>query len=424
MSIDELRAGFSRLAEHTRPEADPYARLVARRRKRFRLRLTGLAAALLAAVMSAPLALQAGSAPPPAPIPTPTPIPTPFDPFQYLWLKRLIESPTRGELAGNAALIGELERAFIAKRGEDLVPAGLDRTRILFAHDISGVRHVLVSHHSDMGAYFVLRRADAAAGIGELMNSGPSQYHASDPFFVELTSTGDTTATAFGLAPAGCVISTPDGPVATGDYVVRLAAPDGEVWRVTCEGNEKEARSLVGTSRLKLKPDKLDAYKRFTGRDGAVRWNRDGTTVIAPKAGTGPAIVVLGDNKDGELALDPPDGAPRPTLTVGTVLPSLIGTGKAYASGDIVAVRMPERQGGGGAVGNRLLVLGPSGSQAEAIAGNGATISTVRLADGMGYLVVDIGAAKRIKVGSVSFDFNEPAEGVRLFEQPLFNRWD
>ncbi len=414
MSIDELRAGFSRLATQTRPAPQPYARLIARRRKRFRLRLAGIAAALLAAVVSAPLALQAGSAPP-----GPPPMPMPFT----AWTKRLIDSPTRGSLAGNTALIEELERAFIAKRGADRVPEALDRTKVLFAHDIGAVRHVLVAHYSDTRAYLVLRYADAAAGIAQLMNAGAAFYPSPGPFFVTITSF-EGGLTVLGVAPGGCLISTSDGPAAMRDYVARDDAPEGEVWRVSCEGKEMEARSLNPHGGLMLLPDRLSAYKWFTGRVGAVRWDRNGTTVIAPQTGAGPAILVLGEGEDGVLALDPPDGAPRPSRAVGGSSRTLVGTGNAYATGDIVVVRVPQRAGNGAELSNQLLVLGPAGSRAEAISNAGLSLATVELTDGIGYLVVDIGAATRIKVGSVSFDFNEPAEGVRLFEQPLFNRWE
>ncbi|WP_117208363.1 hypothetical protein [Allorhizocola rhizosphaerae] len=416
MSIDELRAGFSRVAAQTRPAANPYGRLISRRRTRSRLRVSAFAAALLAAAVSTPLALQAGTAPaPPAPGLNP-------------WVKRLIESPTRGGLAGDTALMRELEQAFAANRERHSVPSGMDRMKILLADDILGYRHVVVAHYSETSSFLVRRWAAGQAGVDELMNGGSMYRPSVDPFIVEGERVDQNTFVAFGLAPAGCVINTPESsPADIRDYVARAAARM-EVWRVSCDGREMEARTVVPGRMFIYKPDPAAVYRDITGRDGAVRWDHNDTIVVGPLSGTGPAFLMLGDLDNGVLALEPPGATPSPSTAVDgpsvSAPPSdLISTGNAYADGDIVVIRLPQREGGNVVLSNQLLVLGPAGTRAEALDADGKVLDTGGLDGGLGYLSVAVGAATRIRVGPVSFDFHEPAAGPRIFEQPLFSNW-
>src|SRR5215218_10676599 len=106
MSELELRNAFRELAGGVKPAPEPYARLMARsRRRRLSRWVTGFTAAVAAAVL-APVALNAANdlSPDLGPIDNSVLLITP-------WTRQLIDAPPRGALAKDANLLHELEKA-------------------------------------------------------------------------------------------------------------------------------------------------------------------------------------------------------------------------------------------------------------------------------------------------------------------------
>ncbi|SCL67453.1 hypothetical protein GA0070606_4556 [Micromonospora citrea] len=171
-------------------------------------------------------------------------------------VRRLLDSPTRGNLAGDRALIADIERQYRAARARLLVDPTLDRVKVLLAHDVPGARTVVVAFLNDSHA--LLRHGDGPAGaaVPELlrMTGTPDEPHPLEPYLFYgrhwPTDVGFRPDLLVGLAPAGCVVETSadgriqrDGRVVrswqaagTDGFVVRGAGQTAERWRFTCDG--------------------------------------------------------------------------------------------------------------------------------------------------------------------------------------------
>jgi len=183
MNAEELRTGFDRLAATVTSDADPYEAVLRRARRRRRGLLRGFGVALAVAVttaLAAPAVLTAGR--PDVPPPT---APAPFEgkPVTSQWTWRLINSPTRGNLAGDRALIQDLVKEFGKTggmaNGLDLVGASPPHIKVLFAHDFSGSRFVAVAYYSASAAMLVTRTAlrSEERRVGKECRSRWSPYH-------------------------------------------------------------------------------------------------------------------------------------------------------------------------------------------------------------------------------------------------------
>ena len=279
MTVDELRAGFARLAEPVVPMADPYGRLLRRAQRSRRARLagwlSGLAAALVA-VLVTPLLVQASG-------PTPTPMPSPgVDDLRGAaispWVRQLLDTPVRGSLAN--------DKAFLSTLTDGLAPGDfgfspeLNQRTVLFAGDTGGYRAVLVAFHSatnqmgvwllgDAGESATQLAADAAADRARQL-ADPS---AKRPIMVlpeELTPVTGTAVSepdrnrylAVAVAPRGCQVMTNDqaDPAqlrasADTDYVARtdpFSVSISSTIRVTCDGVVRRQGPLTDAARTEL----------------------------------------------------------------------------------------------------------------------------------------------------------------------------
>ena len=128
MSERELRNAFRELAGGVKPAPEPYARLMARsRRRRFSRWVTGCAAAV-AAVVLAPVALNAANelTPDLGPIDNSVLLITP-------WTRKLIDAPVRGGLANDPTLLDEAGKLLRAMKSG---PMHGYPTKVLFAEDV------------------------------------------------------------------------------------------------------------------------------------------------------------------------------------------------------------------------------------------------------------------------------------------------
>ena len=254
MSIDELKAGFARLAEPVVPQEDPYGRLLRRARRSRRVRVTGwgtVLAAGFAAALLAPLAAPGAG--------TPTPVPS-ASTSEYVggggitpWVQRLLDTPARGNLASDHAFTSAVV-ARVNPRSLDFAP-DLDRRTVLFAGDVGTYRAVLVALHSQtrqMGVWLVSGAGSSAQDLTDIRGvDTPARLKVLPeelaPFTATTVADGNTHRyLSIGLAPAGCQVATKDiehpqswQDSTTGDYLVRtdqLVATTEAYVRVTCDG--------------------------------------------------------------------------------------------------------------------------------------------------------------------------------------------
>jgi hypothetical protein len=279
MNVDELKAGFARLAEPVVPVEDAYGRLLRRARRSRRVRVTGWSSALAAAVVTVLLGSQLVQA-------TGTPHPTPSVGVDGIngeaispWVQRLLDTPPRGNLAADtgftSAVTDRLRPGFFG------YSPSLSQQTVLFADDVGVYRAVLVAFHSDTAQMAVWLVGDAGASASQLADAAahsavtsgatrtPGKPH-TKVLPEELTPFTGTAVSelapdrylALGVAPAGCQVATRDDThpqswhdEATDDYVVRtdaLAVAVSTFVRVTCDGVVRYQKPLISNARSQL----------------------------------------------------------------------------------------------------------------------------------------------------------------------------
>ncbi len=297
MTIDELKAGFTRLAEPVVPREDPYGRLLRRFRRTRRVRLAGwtsAAAAGIATALAVPLLAQGVSAPAPSPTVNADGVYLGTDGVYHaavpVWIQRLLDTPTRGSLAHDKAFIGALTGA--VQPGMFGVAADMRDKTVLFAGDVGTYRVALVAFtpgSRQMGVWLIgnagttaAQLASAAVDPGAVLGpstgtdiggtGGPSPPDRPLALVVELAPYSETAVArmaanrylAVGLAPKGCQVavnatSNPtqwrDEP--TGDYLVRTDAgtlSNTTSVRVTCAGVVRHQGMIGGQGQTVIDP--------------------------------------------------------------------------------------------------------------------------------------------------------------------------
>ncbi|GIJ30371.1 hypothetical protein Vqi01_55330 [Micromonospora qiuiae] len=446
---DEIRQEFARLAEPVVPGPEPYQRLLARvrRRRQRRMAVTGVAG-LAAVAMALPMAGAAGrlgitgvaSSPPPAAGEY-----QPASPIDEPMVRQLLDSPTRGNLAGDEALIADIERQYRAARAELLVDPTLDEVRVLLAHDAPGARIVMVAFLDDSHALLRHASGQAGASVSELLRKTgtPDEPAPLEPYvFLGRQSPVDgrhVADLAVGLAPAGCLVETsadgriqPDGSVVrswqvvgTDGFVVRGEDRLAERWRFTCQGVVRYAGPAGGglgvvryagpaggglgaVSPTGAAPPvstagargSVDAALAATAvRDLQGLLDLHGLAAPAPQViwggrlpdwvpGGPAAVLVKSCSTDGGCATVLKTEAPAPQPEPGPPADYQTATG----SPDLVVVQTPGETGG-------VLVVGPeSAARVELLDGKERTIATGQLDAGVGALRVDPRQVVKVKV--------------------------
>jgi hypothetical protein len=148
---DDIRTAFERITEPVVPRPDPLGRLLVRRRRRTWRRGIGAAAAAVAlafaggALATAPIGGGVGPSPGPDRSGNVTGQDSPKARITA-WTRRLIESPTRGNLAGDTEFVDEVTRQ---AKGASEAPVGLDRIKVLAIADANGGRVAVIAHYDD-----------------------------------------------------------------------------------------------------------------------------------------------------------------------------------------------------------------------------------------------------------------------------------
>lgn len=337
MSERALIEGLARLAEPVVPGEDPYGRLMRRRRKgRRRMAVGGLGAAVaaaLAGIVLGPLGPATTGDPPPWVVdPSPSPIGERYHSVAITpWVRKLIDSPTRGSLAADREFVDDLT-ARLRQRDLTVVPDGT--VKILFAGDVGTARLVVAARHGAGQQVGFALFDERGASPEQLANAGTEQRDngsmmAIYPLSPYLGVSFANTAVAWGtggvelvLVPAGCRIAV--APMAGprtwrdepgGDLVIGVEP--SRMHRVTCDGKvhylgaagdgglgehsvrpltEDEVSAAVAAARGAVDPavaaQLIRVYGTASGLIGPPRLVYMGRTPGAPAEGPGFSLLV------------------------------------------------------------------------------------------------------------------------------------
>lgn len=365
MSIDleqALRAAFRDAADAVVPSPEPMRRLLQRRRRRW----TGIGAFLAAVAAVAGAAL------------VPVLQPGLHDrlgeqgyPITSSWTHNLIDSPTRGSLAGSP-LQADVERVIGERTGD----AHLGKLKLLFLGDVAGRRFMAYTRYDDKRAALYYNDGAPGDSAARLVDGGVANLRL-DPL-VRLTST--SAPALVGLVPADCRIATSAAaavegngsatrtwtPVPEGSWVGRDTARPAERWQVTCGGVLYSQGPAVPVDEV---PDGVDLIAAGGLTHGAVieRWSGtiEGSkgvwtltttllsgggiaAVLSTGAGGGRSTVATGFAPDTWAGKEAPTADRDGWGLISTTVSS---------DPDVIAIRVPERSGAFTYFGERVLVV-------------------------------------------------------------------
>ncbi len=254
MSEQELRNAFRELTAEVKPSGTAYPRLMRRKVRDTRRRTAGWASAALGvglAFMLVPMTLTPGgtsanpwpSSATPYGQTQPSASPPPMAPMSQ-WVRKLIESPTRGSFANDANLLAEVSAT--AKSRAESYPSLPKEHKLLFAGEVGEFRIVISAfYNSDLQtALFQATEREAP------LNGGSVQGLAAiEPYFkVAFRRTGPSFV-SLGLAPEGCVVATKASQdwEGSGSFVAKAVSPGEWTARVTCDGTVRYEGPLADT---------------------------------------------------------------------------------------------------------------------------------------------------------------------------------
>jgi hypothetical protein len=453
---ERLRSELARSTSWVLPAPDPMDRLLRRRRRRQWRRRVGVAmvAAVAVALTGGTLATVGSPRPSPAPAPTnnarlPDVPGTTITPL----IRQLIESPTRGNLAGNAALVADLTEKLRGNRSHWLVAAALTRVKVLLLADVEIARVYSVAYYDDDRAVFVDGSGFTDTSVADLAggeyggSTGPAT-----PFPVGNSGVEPTGKPSYSyqtaLAPAGCTIATASSfRLSAGqavalwtdvgaDYLVREGNQDLPWWRFSCGGTVQKVQrgNLQGsppkqaptvTERGRADPAAVqDAFHNWQTLPGVSITKYRALWGGTPPGGTRSVVVVAGATDGGVevcavttgtgagtalsstvAGRSPDDGSDSTMAGVGGV-----STGVA-ASTDLVVVRLPDDQHPS-LLSDRLLILAPPGTIEATV--TGSVTRTVPLKDGVGVVTAPAPADIQVHAGGATARVAEPSGAAAL----------
>jgi hypothetical protein len=475
-----LRAELARTADAVQPAPDPMGRLLARRR-RWRLRTGALFAAVMLTLTGTAIAGVATMTA------DPSPLPLPFDPdrtpqqamldeeITSPWTRQLLAAPTRGNLAGNRALVADLTRELTGRQGRWQVDPALDKVKVLLLADVAGARAYTVAYYNDTRAVSVSSSGPAGVTVAQLAGAEYGGGVAGlRPFTVSPERVEATGKPAYSyttaLAPPGCQIAVshdahfdPAGTVTQtwveqGDYVVRPGPSAHEWWRFTCAGVVREVQEqqqtgtpaqavLAGppvTERGSAPPGLVTrALSEWQSLPGLPVSRYRALWGGTPPGATNPTVVLVGESPGGGVQVCALTG----TNTIVTVasavahgpLDSSAGsspppamepvssiTTAVAASADLVAVRLPDRANPE-VLSDQLLVIAPAAATTLQI--SGGDTPAVPLVAGVGIITAKAPAGLTIRANDgtgttlAQLTVSEPDADGLLFGQALIRRW-
>ncbi|GAA3186316.1 hypothetical protein ACFO1B_11915 [Dactylosporangium siamense] len=354
-----LRHAFRDTAETVVPDPDPMRRLLRRRRRRW--------AGVTSLFVAAAVALAAGLVPALQPA-------APERPFPRLpaWTRALLDSPTRGSLAGDADLV----RA-VRDRAAATATGGLTSVKVLFLGEAEGRRFVAYVRYDRHLA--VLFRNDTPVGdsVEHLVDAGPG-----GPLEPLVTITSTEVPVIIGVAPAACTIEMSIGGsvsedddvqrnwvVPYGSWIMQTSRDLPQRWRVSCENKVRSEGPPVPVGDLDDRTD-LFAVAGFQHEPPVPRWS--GTI----EGAEGTWRLSTARLPDGSVAAVLATG-PADRYTVATAFETAAGPVDRAGWGlvstavshdpDVIAIRVPYRANGRALLGDRVLVLAAKPGAAEVI---------------------------------------------------------
>jgi hypothetical protein len=477
---DRVREAFSVVVAPVRPQPQPLARLLARRRRTWRVRLVAGAAALLALGGSGGALLAYGGGRPDQPT-----LPYPVAPTTITseWVRTLLATPTRGNAAANASYVAALTAQFDRQWIRSVIDGSLDRIKVLAVADLTGARIAVAAFYNDTHGVVVATAAKRGAGAADLAAGElGSQFGPLDPFVLDTVHVdvrgADDLYYTVALPPAGCRLASStradvraDGTVLRtwrdeGEYLLRDGAYASRWWQVTCGGLVREQRPGPGATgfwefqgRSDPPPAPLNgaqpmhalrAVSAWRGAtyllDGGVSEPRvvwgglvpgdtDPTVVLAATAPAGGVVACAvtwnGKNVGPTIAAtrrDPlPPGQIGPGWPPASVVTTAVGT-----SSDLIVVRLPNRNTGPEqpTLSSRILVIGPANATRAGIDAGGAADHALESFTG-GIAVFTVPAPTNLLVQALdakgdvvaSTRFAEPAADGQFFGEPFIDHW-
>ncbi|MFC4021139.1 hypothetical protein ACFOW4_24795 [Micromonospora sp. GCM10011542] len=485
MSVDELRARLASIAETVVPDADPYTRLVRQARRRRRRRIAGLGAAvaaLLATALVGPAALGVGGLDgrprDPSKLGHGYPVDSP-------WTWRLVNSPTRGDLADDREFVAQVTQLFDRERDSLYIAADLPSVKLLYADESAGYRQVVLAFHSDTHAALVTREASVGASPRRLLDGGGLSNGPITPFTVLDAASGlpgDQKQWLLGLAPTGCAVSYSRSasvakgevrrrwePSSAGDRLLLERQSARGWWRVECDGQVRQEGpighwyEMVGETptdsvepadarpspaptidEWRVPRDAGRSYRTLTRTSGlgaaaepVIRWAgrldlADETeSVLVGPPGDGPLLLQVGAGEGGLLALGTSEQtALHDTGTQASIggQAALVATGISSVD-DLAAVRVPARSRDHAVLTDRLLVVPPREAvRIEAVAA-GQVRSAALVRDGAAVLTLPVGSSVTVRAldGNgrllTAAMLTERADGEQIFGEPVVSNW-
>ncbi|GAA5196097.1 hypothetical protein GCM10023322_64260 [Rugosimonospora acidiphila] len=458
MLDENLHSAFADAVRDTPPQtSDPYDRLIRRARRGRRVRLalggSGLVAAALATLAIVPVAHPAGTGS----------IAYAGGPVMSDWARRLIASPTRGDLSDDAGYLAEFTGIAARHRADWQVAPNLTAVKVLYAGDDSGTRVVLLVFSNTDRAVFVWFSAPKGAPAS-LLAKRPTLSNDLEPFATVSYSARpyadkDTTRFTIGLAPAGCRIdSSSDAahqawvPVPTGSFAALDTATSAQWWRVTCDGVVHYLGPAEGSG-VYLLPTVTDSQlaEALTGARGTVDRDVARFAVSGLEPGTGPVLttgtprVLWGGSVPGEQS-DPAVVAAAPLAngrgwyvyfeTYNPKAPGGAAARTSFKVGTRVALDDPRSLFGLRTADARsnptdqILVLAPRDAvSAIAVTAGGDRVADVRLTDGIGWLTstprtpVTLQALGAKGTVIASYPLDSPSDASVADVAPTIDNW-
>jgi hypothetical protein len=457
MSVDELRARFSQLAEKVVPMEDPHGRLMSRRRKRFRARIASVAtltAAVIAGGVATPASLLDFTGGPELQ-------PEVIQPLKALtaddYVDRLIKAPIRGNLSGDLEMVTSVQKAFSEFKPED---QGAVQPNLVFLNRTDHMLQAVVIYTGGEKPIAVARGSVPNGSAKDLIaDSGAVYTTPVVPFLVmPLSAQYGKAEAVVGLAPPGCAIDysakgrfTTDGvwmrsfdPEPTGDYAIRVGRTVNELWRVNCDGRVREVRfaddDLDGVGAEENAAAMFERVVRFSGATspgkGKVQWRgrlsgfKSEITVVSSYSIPGPAMLAVGSSPKAILATDIWDKGPTPSPTTLDRDEEWPMVSLGVTAEGITVIRVPQPFGDRTVLGNQVFVYTQSGAaRVEAVGRDQRVIATAPVRDQVAILSFAPGLAGEVRTltsrGALqsSVRFAELAKGSRVLGDQLFKDW-
>ena len=449
MNAEQLQRGLADLASGVVPIEDPYGRLMRRVRRR---RIASAFAAVLAVLGIG------GTAALVTVMPGVGAAPDSRDPGYEVtsdWTWRLINAPTRGNLAGDDDFADRLARQ-LSRRPNSALP----QTRILFAEDVDGRQLAVVVRYS--ATHAVVESISTSSNVWNI--SGDDRPEPTIVTRFAIMPGGPTLV----LAPPGCNIST-SGPIAkpgdprvwsapAGDWLI-LPPDTAPVFRVGCDGTIRQQGPAAGAG--EASPGKVStqdptgyavAYLEQLTRamqlappTPSIVWsgevilrgpstidNRETLTVVVVRGGPGSGQPLLC-----YVALPDPNARVAQEFTKNMSPSDPIDTYPHFSmvstavtgGGTVQLIRVPGRMQGRVGLTEYLLVLAPPTAARVEASEAGTVVARSDMVNGEAVISVRMGSPTTVRaygpddteVGRA--ELVEPASGNRLFNELLITDW-